>query len=142
MILSIVQVSAFSLLLMMSLPSGRPFYLFLNGYIQPILSLSLSSSSKERGEVRGRERERNISTLEIHHRLLLTRTHNPAMCPDWELNWQTLHLQAGAQFTEPHQPGHTAILFVFRQFLTEDITHCKPPVNECVRGVLSGEKSL
>ena len=31
--------------------------------------------------------------------------HNPGMCPDWELNWQTFGLQAGAQSTESHQPG-------------------------------------
>ena len=31
--------------------------------------------------------------------------HNPGMCPDWELNQQTFGSQAGAQSTEPHQPG-------------------------------------
>ena len=32
--------------------------------------------------------------------------HNPGMCPDWELNQQPFGSQAGAQSTEPHQPGH------------------------------------
>ena len=31
--------------------------------------------------------------------------HNPGMCPDWESNQQPFGLQAGAQSTEPHQPG-------------------------------------
>ena len=31
--------------------------------------------------------------------------HNPGMCPDEELNQRPLRLQAGAQSTEPHQPG-------------------------------------
>ena len=30
---------------------------------------------------------------------------NPDMCPDWELNQRPFSLQAGAQSTEPHQPG-------------------------------------
>ena len=32
--------------------------------------------------------------------------HNPGMCPAWELNQRPFGLQAGAQSTEPHQPGH------------------------------------
>ena len=30
---------------------------------------------------------------------------SPGMCPDWESNQQPFGLQAGAQSTEPHQPG-------------------------------------
>ena len=30
---------------------------------------------------------------------------NPGMRPDWELNQQPFGSQAGAQFTEPRQPG-------------------------------------
>ena len=30
---------------------------------------------------------------------------NPGMCPDWESNQRPFGLQAGAQSTEPHQPG-------------------------------------
>ena len=32
-------------------------------------------------------------------------THNPGMCPDWELNWPPFDSQASTQSTEPHQPG-------------------------------------
>ena len=39
---------------------------------------------------------------------------NSGICPDWELNWRTLGLQAGAQSTEPHQPGF--ICFALRIF--------------------------
>ena len=31
--------------------------------------------------------------------------HNPGMCPDCELSQQLFGSQAGAQSTEPHQPG-------------------------------------
>ena len=31
---------------------------------------------------------------------------NPGVCPDWELNQQPFSSQAGAQSTEPHEPGH------------------------------------
>ena len=30
--------------------------------------------------------------------------YNPAMCPDWDLNWRPFSSQASAQPTEPHQP--------------------------------------
>ena len=36
---------------------------------------------------------------------------NPGMCPDWESNWRPFGSQAGAQSTEPHQPG--PYLFTF-----------------------------
>ena len=36
---------------------------------------------------------------------------NPGMCPDWELNWWPFSWQAGTQSTEPHQPGHTWIVY-------------------------------
>ena len=32
---------------------------------------------------------------------------NTGMCPDWELNQRAFVSQAGAQSTEPHQPGPT-----------------------------------
>ena len=59
----------------------------------------------ERGERREKE-ERNINVC-----LPLSRppngnpAHNPGMCSDRGANWQPLGSQAGAQSTEPHQPG-------------------------------------
>ena len=38
--------------------------------------------------------------------------HNPGMCSDWELNWQPFGSQAGAQFTEPHQPGKEYVFLI------------------------------
>ena len=35
----------------------------------------------------------------------------PGMCPDWELNHQPFGLQASAQSTELHQPGHITFFF-------------------------------
>ena len=34
----------------------------------------------------------------------------PSMSPDWESNWPPFGSQAGAQSTEPHQPGLQAVL--------------------------------
>ena len=42
---------------------------------------------------------------------------NPGMCPDWELNRQHFDLQAGTQFTEPHQPGLPLRFSVTTNFL-------------------------
>ena len=42
--------------------------------------------------------------------------HNPGMCPDWESNQRPFGFQAGAQSTEPHQPG-LDIDFHFEYFL-------------------------
>ena len=57
---------------------------------------------------RGREAEREGDK----HRLVASHTpltrhlsHNPGMCPDWELNLQHVVLQDNAQSTEPHQSG-------------------------------------
>ena len=38
-------------------------------------------------------------------------THNPGMCPDWELNQQPFGSQANAQSTGPHQPELTRDIF-------------------------------
>ena len=38
--------------------------------------------------------------------------HNPGMCPDWESSQRPFGSQAGAQSTEPHQPG---LFSVFNQ---------------------------
>ena len=64
----------------------------------------------ERGEEE-KERERNMCEIDL---LPLTRpqlgTCNPGMCRDWESNLQPSSLQAGAQSTEPYQPGLTLLL--------------------------------
>ena len=40
-------------------------------------------------------------------------THNPGMCPDWELNsLEPFGSQTGAQSTEPHQPGWYKQIFL------------------------------
>ena len=49
--------------------------------------------------------ERNINQLPLMHAPPRNQTHNPGMCPDWELNQQPFGLQAGAHSTEPQQPG-------------------------------------
>ena len=57
-------------------------------------------------EGKGGKMERNINMcLLFKHPLLGTWSHNPGMCPDWESNWRPFGSQAGAQSTEPHQPG-------------------------------------
>ena len=38
------------------------------------------------------------------------------MCSDWELNWQLFVSQAGAQSTEPHQPGQYFIFSIVEQY--------------------------
>ena len=60
----------------------------------------------ERGEGKEKERERNINMwLHLMHPPTEDLDHNPGMCPDWELNQWPSSSQAGAQSTEPRQPG-------------------------------------
>ena len=48
--------------------------------------------------------------------------HNPGMCPDWESIPGLFGSQAGAQSTEPHQPGWLFVcLFVFNATPCEDL---------------------
>ena len=63
----------------------------------------------ERGD-RGRKRGRKTSMCERY--MVASSTPptadlacNSGMCPDWESNFRPSSLQAGAQSTEPHQPG-------------------------------------
>ena len=64
----------------------------------------------------GERKERNICVQEKHGSSCLLFASpgpptgdlawNPGMCPDWESNRQrSFHSQAGAQSTDPHQPG-------------------------------------
>ena len=53
-----------------------------------------------------KERDRNINMwLPLVCSLQGTWPRNPGMCPDGESNQGPFGLQAGAQSTEPHQPG-------------------------------------
>ena len=61
------------------------------------------------GRKRGKQTsmcKRNIKWLPLTNDL----TCDPGMCPDWELNHWPFNLQAGAQSTEPHQPGLSSLL--------------------------------
>ena len=44
--------------------------------------------------------------------------HNPGMCPDWESNRQPFGSQAGAQSTEPHQPGLNGISYMTKKIMS------------------------
>ena len=73
----------------------------------------------EVGGKREKERERNIDVWK-ETSIVASRTPpsgnlapNPGMCPDPDLNWQPFGLQAGAQSTEPHQPGPCSICLLW-----------------------------
>ena len=57
----------------------------------------------ERGKEGEREGEKHQCVVASAPNQALT--HNSGMCPDWESNWWHFGSQAGAQSTEPHQPG-------------------------------------
>ena len=59
----------------------------------------------ERWEGREKGKERYINWLPLTHPLSGDLAHNLGMCPDWESKQQPFGSQAGAQSTEPHQPG-------------------------------------
>ena len=72
----------------------------------------------EKGEGRGKERERNSDVRE-KHQSVASRTspsgvlaYNPGMCPSWESNHQPFGLRDVAQPIEPHQSG---LLIDFRE---------------------------
>ena len=48
---------------------------------------------------------RNIDWLLLVQAPTGDQAHNPAMCPDWESNWQPFALWDNAQPSEAHQPG-------------------------------------
>ena len=55
----------------------------------------------------GKEKERKKQQCVVVSRVFPTGdlAHNLGMCPDWGSNQQPFGSQAGAQSTEPHQPG-------------------------------------
>ena len=73
---------------------------FLKGFIYLFLELERKGGRKRENV---REIHRSVASSTPPTRDLACK---PGMGPDWELNWQPLSLQAGAQSTEPHQPGH------------------------------------
>ena len=71
---------------------------------------------RERGKEGGREGEKHQCVVASHMPPTGDLAHNPGTCPDWESNQQPSASQAGAQSTEPHQPG---LQFHFRERISE-----------------------
>ena len=87
-------------------------YLSLKKY----LFLEREEGIKKEGEKHRYARDTSIGCL--LHALPGNLAHNPAMCPDWESNWQPFGSQACTQSTEPHQLDITIILkLLFTTFL-------------------------
>ena len=61
---------------------------------------------KERGREGEREGEKHQCVLASHAPPTEDPDCNPGMYPVWESNWRPFGSQAGAQPTEPPQPGH------------------------------------
>ena len=78
---------------------------------------------RERGREGEREGEKHQCVVASHMPRTGDLAYNPGMCPDWESTWRTFGLQAGAQSTEPHQPGPLA------EFLNWVV--CLPGVESC-----------
>ena len=57
---------------------------------------------RERG--REGEKEKHQHVVASHTLPTGDLTQNPGVCPNWESNWRPFGLQAGTQFTDPHQP--------------------------------------
>ena len=66
--------------------------------------------SRERGREGEREGEKHQCVVASHIPPTGDLARNPGMRPDWESNQRPFGLQAGAQSTEPHQPGRPAFL--------------------------------
>ena len=66
---------------------------------------------RERGREGEREGEKHQCVVASHVPPTGDLAHNPGMCPDWEWNRRPFGSQAGAQSTEPHQPGRLCCLY-------------------------------
>ena len=79
-----------------------------------------------REEGREKESERNIVVQDKQRSVASLRPPpgdlvcNPGMCPDWELNWRPLGLQASTRSTEPHQPG---CIWTSKRFSSKETLH-------------------
>ena len=84
--------------------SCNPHYkcLFLNGFFFKFFYLLIF---RERGKEGEREGEKHQRVVASHTLPTGDLTHNPGMCPDWELNQQPFSSQSSIQSTELHQPG-------------------------------------
>ena len=49
---------------------------------------------------------------------------NPGMGHDWESNWRSFGSQAGTKSTEPHQPGHSLIIYFLLAADWPDSSEC------------------
>ena len=67
---------------------------------------------RERGREGEREGEKRQCVVASHVAPTGDLTRNPGMCPDWESNQWPFGSEAGAQSTEPHQPGHSLDIFI------------------------------
>ena len=67
----------------------------------------------ERGREEQREGEKHQCVVASRVPSTGDLAHNLGTCPDWESNQQPVGWQAGAQSTEPHQPGLQAKCFCF-----------------------------
>ena len=66
---------------------------------------------RERGREGEREGAKHQCVVASHAPATRDLACNPDMCPDWELNRRPSGSQAGAQSTEPHQPGLGCLWF-------------------------------
>ena len=94
------------------LPLGTPFYFratlgpqFPNFLPKSIFIRFYLFIFRERGRERERAGEKHQCVVTSHVPPTGNLAHNSGMSPDWESNQQPFGLQAGAQSTEPHQPG-------------------------------------
>ena len=63
------------------------------------------------GREERREGEKHQCVVARHTPPTRDLAHNPGTCPDWESNQQPFGSQAGAQSTEPPQPGRASVPF-------------------------------
>ena len=98
----------YGLLLKMYLET-HPFFFLFKHFIYSFL---------ERRERRDKERERNISVWLSLVPPTGDLACHPGMCPDWGSNQWPCGSQAGAQSTEPHQPGLKLDILIFKSIQT------------------------
>ena len=82
-----------------------PFYIFI-AYLSSYLFIYLFL---DRGERKEKEREKYQCVVASCAPPTEDPARNPGMCPNWESNLRPFGLQASAQPTEPHQPGHQVL---------------------------------